>query len=113
MNRNALITTAAMVTLSGMLIIGCTGEDELATSKAADQPIVYTGFDPVVRIKSSLGTYCTATAIDSDLLITSASCVKPARHVGSSISAQLRSTIGGLMKGAGSVGAITAPSSRS
>lgn len=80
MNRNALITTAAMVTLSGMLIIGCTGEDELATSKAADQPIVYTGFDPVVRIKSSLGTYCTATAIDSDLLITSASCVKPAGH---------------------------------
>lgn len=76
MNKHILFAAAATLSVS-TLAAGCGDPAEGADATAASQSITFTGHDPVVRIKNKDGSYCTATAIRDDLLVTSASCLKP------------------------------------
>lgn len=75
MSRDLLLVAAALLTY-GTLTGGCIPPSDEAGETAASQSITIVGYDPVVRIKTKNGSYCTATAIHDDLLLTTTGCLK-------------------------------------
>jgi V8-like Glu-specific endopeptidase len=94
MNFPKSLIHASIFTALGLLALGCNDHlapediDETEETAEADSELTSgtttTGFAPVVRIMSDT-SYCTATAIADDLLVTAAHCVKDGSAVTSSI----------------------------